>query len=432
MKILQVATYTYPDHPGGAERVIAEVCRGLAERGHHVELVTGKLARTSPANTGHAADTPGAGDRAPSHATPLTSTEQHGRLTIHRYALQPGAIWRSARAGVHAALRAGVGASAQVLHVHQIASALPALRAARALEKQRGARLPRLLSFYAPYHLEHLARHRDGREAGRVSWRARASGFALRQADRRVLRAADGVLALSEYSRRQIAALSSSALARTSLSTGGVDLENFRPALDDAERAAARAHFGLPASGPLILSVRRQVPRMGLADLLDALARLHALGCPAQLALAGDGPERAPLEARSRELGLERAVNFLGRVADEDLPCLYRAANLFALPTRGLEGFGLVSAEALASGLPVVATQVGATPEVLADLDCATLVPPENPSALADALASWLQDPEACTRASERARQHALERLGWEHHVDHVEAACRALSEARA
>lgn len=414
MKILEVATYSYPDHAGGAERVITEVCRGLAARGHEVELITGSVAGGRVAERG---------------APPTLETQREGSLTVHRYPLEPGRVWQSARLGVHRAVAEGAGAEADVLHLHQIASALPALVDARRLGVKRRARLPRLLSFYAPYHLEFLARHRDGREAGGVALSARVAGFGLRVADRRVLGRADRVLALSDYSRRQIAALSRRALARTTLSTGGVDLTTFRPPRDAEERAADRAHFELDDAEPVILSVRRLVPRMGLRDLLDAFARLHADGLRARLCLAGDGPERAPLEERARELGVHTAVRLLGRVPDADLPRLYRAADLFCLPTRGLEGFGLVTAEALASGLPVVATRVGATPEVLQGLDAASLVDPERPDALADALAAWLGDPERRRAAGAAARVHAERALGWEHHVGHVEQACRELLE---
>jgi len=408
VKILQVATYSYPDHAGGAERVITEVCRGLVARGHEVELITGRVATDD--------------------ASPELETHTEGALTLHRYPLLPGRIWQSARLGVRRAMANGAGAEADVMHLHQIASALPALADARRLATRRGAPLPRLLSFYAPYHLEYLARHREGREAGDVSLGARVTGFGLRVADRRVLRRADHVLALSEYSREQISALAPRALSRTSLSTGGVDLATFRPPRDAAERASDRARFELEASVPVILSVRRLVPRMGLHDLLEAFSRLRARALDARLCVAGEGPERASLEARVRELGVDDAVRFLGRVPDAELPCLYRAADVFALPTRGLEGFGLVSAEALASGLPVVATRVGATPELLAGLDAASLVPPERPDALADALAAWLGDPERRHAAALSARAHAEATLGWEHHVAHVEAACRALA----
>ena len=85
--------------------------------------------------------------------------------------------------------------------------------------------------------------------------------------------------------------------------------------------------------------------------------------------IGGAGSHRAALERQVGELGLDKHVTFLGFVPDADLPRYYQAADVFVLPTRELEGFGLVTAEALACGTPVLGTPVGATPELLETLD---------------------------------------------------------------
>ncbi|HTE05467.1 MAG TPA: glycosyltransferase family 4 protein, partial [Planctomycetota bacterium] len=213
----------------------------------------------------------------------------------------------------------------------------------------------------------------------------------------------------------------------------GVDLRHFAPARDvDAARAAA-AVFGLPADGtPLLLSVRRLVPRMGLPDLIDAAALLAVRGVSCHVVIAGTGPEREALEARARAAGQAGRCTFLGRVDEGLLPELYRAASIFVLPTRGLEGFGMATAEALASGLPVVATDVGANAEVLAGVAGAVLVPPADPAALAGALARLLADESALRRAGLAARVHAEQHLSWDGHVAAVErAAALALAAER-
>jgi glycosyltransferase involved in cell wall biosynthesis len=237
---------------------------------------------------------------------------------------------------------------------------------------------------------------------------------------------------LSEFSRRQATALLPSCAGRLAVAPAGVDLQRFRPAVDDDERAACRRTLGLPEDGPpVLLSVRRLVPRMGLPDLLEAAARLHAGGVQALVALAGDGPEREALARRAEELGLADQVRFLGHVADDALPELYRAADVFVLPTRSLEGYGMSTVEAVASGLPVVATTAGASGEVLADLASARLVRAGDPPALADGLRPWLEDAPARRSAAAASRAHACARLGWEHHLAAVEeAAAGALAEA--
>ncbi len=400
MKILVLATFSYPDHIGGAERVIHDVTTRLAARGHSVELLTSNPG-TAPTN------------------------EHIDGVTLHRYPVDrstPTRFYRSVFKGVRTALAAGIGADADVWALHQLLSALAALA--------RGARRkPTVLTFHAPYHLEFLARWRDGRADGRVPTVPRALSALLRHGDRWVLRRSDEILAFSDFAASQVGELDRRAFERITLAPPGVDLGRFRPAHDEFERARCAAAFNLPEDVPLLLSVRRLVPRMGLSDLVDATARLATDGTPACLAIAGDGPERATLEQRIRDRGLGDQVRMLGRVTDERLPQLYRAASVFALPTRSLEGFGMATAEALASGLPVVATRVGASIQVLAPLQHATLVEPAAPDALAAGLAPLLANHALRARAGAEARRHAETQLDWSRHIDaFTQAAERAIA----
>ena len=400
MRFLSVATFAFPDHHGGAERVLAETAARLAARGHEVTLLCARVG-----------DTPG--------------EERRDGVRVLRYAVDRGSPLRfhaSVRRGVESAvLRAG--GSPDVVHLHQYASGLAALR----LRSVR--RAPRLLSFYAPYHLEWLAGRLDGRPDGRAGPLLRAGSALLRRGDRRLVRGAHAIVVLSRFSAEQVAELDEEAPQRTTLAPPGVDLQRFCPAAD----GAPAAELGLPADGvPLVLSVRRLVPRMGLLDLLEALRLLRERGVRARLALAGEGSQQAALAARARAAGLGDDVRLLGRVPDERLPALYRAAAVFALPTRSLEGFGMATAEALASGLPVVATDVGATPELLSGLDGSALVPPGDPAALAAELQRLLADPARRARAGAAARRLAEQRLAWDGHVQAIEeAALRAIAARR-
>jgi len=177
--------------------------------------------------------------------------------------------------------------------------------------------------------------------------------------------------------------------------------------------------------------VRRLEPRMGLADLVEACRLLRASGVALRLVIAGDGPLRAELRAQVERAGLVGCARLAGKVSEAELPDLYRAASVFVLPTRSLEGFGLATAEALASGLPVVATSAGATPELLAGLRGAAVCPPGDPAALARALAPLLADAAARESAGRAARAHAEAALGWERHLDAVEESARAVVAAR-
>src|SRR4029077_8245672 len=108
---------------------------------------------------------------------------------------------------------------------------------------------------------------------------------------------------------------------------------------------------------------------------------------------AGEGPERAPLEALASRLGISSSVRFLGRVDDETLVACYQAANVSVVPTVALEGFGLTVLEALACGTPVIATDAGGMPEGLAPLDPTLIVPAGDAPSLAQRLETALLDP---------------------------------------
>jgi glycosyltransferase involved in cell wall biosynthesis len=190
----------------------------------------------------------------------------------------------------------------------------------------------------------------------------------------------------------------------------GVDLEQF----SWGDRLAARARLGIPASSDVVASVRRLVPRMGIGLLLEACARLDA-GRRDRLVIliGGEGPERERLEANAADLGLDRQVRFLGRLTEESLPDVYRAADLCVVPSLALEGFGLVVLEALACGTPVIASDVGGLPEALGGLDPSLVVPAGDPERLARRIEQAfarpheLPDPPTCRRRAETFSWHA-------------------------
>jgi glycosyltransferase involved in cell wall biosynthesis len=141
-----------------------------------------------------------------------------------------------------------------------------------------------------------------------------------------------------------------------------------------------------PAVRPSILVVGTLDPRKGQDVLLRALTRLPDV----RAVLVGpDQWQAASIRALATELGLDGRVDFLGRVTDDELASCYRESTLVCVPSRA-EGFGLVVLEAMAFGVPVVASDLPAIREVGGD--AVTLVPPEDPAALAGAIADLLAD----------------------------------------
>jgi colanic acid/amylovoran biosynthesis glycosyltransferase len=142
-----------------------------------------------------------------------------------------------------------------------------------------------------------------------------------------------------------------------------------------------------------ILTVARLVAIKGHAVLLDALAELERRGIAFHATIAGDGPERAALEARAEQLGLADAVSFLGAVGSDIVPSLYQRAHVFCLPSFA-EGLPVSLIEAMASGVPVVTTRIMGTPELVEDGVSGLLVAPGRSDLLADALWRVCTDPE--------------------------------------
>jgi SAM-dependent methyltransferase len=209
---------------------------------------------------------------------------------------------------------------------------------------------------------------------------------------------------------------------------GGADLHRFRPADD---RAGVRAQLGLPKEAPLLLTVRNLEVRTGVDTLLRAMPRVLSRREDAQLLIAGAGSLRAELETLAASLGIATQVRFLGFVPDAELPLYYQAADCFVLPTRELEGFGLVTVEALACGTPVLGTPIGATPELLDPLDPTLVFDAATPEAIGDGVLRFLdrveRDPGAIERLRQAARAHVERRYDWTQTVGSLEGALAGL-----
>jgi glycosyltransferase involved in cell wall biosynthesis len=227
-----------------------------------------------------------------------------------------------------------------------------ALYALPAYDKLRSDRL--VTHFHGPWGAESA---QDG--AGAMAASARMlveKSLYLRSARVIVLSKAFAQLATERYGVNP---------AKVRIVPGCVDIERFDV---HATQSAARNRLGLPTDRPILLSLRRLVRRMGLLELIAALPQIARRVPDVLLCIAGRGLLRRELETQVRRLGLTDHVRFLGYVDDDDLPYLYRAADINVVPTVALEGFGLVAAESLAAGVPAMVTRVGGLPEVVADL----------------------------------------------------------------
>jgi glycosyltransferase involved in cell wall biosynthesis len=263
--------------------------------------------------------------------------------------------------------------------------------------------VPKVYWFISPWAAEWKASNPDAHFVSRIfntTFRNRMEDLALQ--------GSDAVFVESEFIRRELKAHHRKVPDRkVTLIPGAVDLVRFSP---DGTREQNRQRFGI-GPGPVALTVRRLVERMGIDLLIRAAAEVPGL----QVVIGGDGPLRAELESLAASLKVP--AKFLGYVRDEDLPALYRSADLFVLPTRALEGFGLVAIEAMACGTPAMGTPVGAIPEVLGPLK---LVFEDSTSqAIAGGIRRYLAERDGSLGA--RCRAHVAARYDWAKVVERVE-----------
>lgn len=177
---------------------------------------------------------------------------------------------------------------------------------------------------------------------------------------------------------------------------------------------------GQPAgTGPTLVYVGRLVPHKCIPDLLDAVARLAAHFPDIRLQLVGDGPDAAALKDYAAERGLGDRVTFMGNVKRDAAVAAMRQADVLILPSLW-ESLSHVAIEAIATGVPVVATRIPGLDEVLTD-EVAVLVPPRAPDALAGAIARVLTDRDLARRLVAAGRARALGTFSWQQNLPRLE-----------
>jgi glycosyltransferase involved in cell wall biosynthesis len=294
-------------------------------------------------------------------------------FVVHRLEQRPGLDWEVVRRLRELVRRLGVS----VLHAHNEGAGLYAGLAGR-------------LSGRPVVTTRHGLSFRAG---PRGIWLRRAAGLLAR----RTVCVGRGVYRLARRVDRLPA-------RRLEVVYNGVDTRRFAP--DPAARARARGRLGLGPAEPVVISVGRLAPEKDYGVLLEAMARLPRP--EARLLLVGEGPARPGLEAMIGELGLAGRVRLLGD--RRDVPSLLNAADVFALSSLS-EGVSMALLEAMACGLPAVATRVGGTPEVVRQGETGLLCPPGQPRPLAQALERLLARPGLARALGEAGRERVGQRF---------------------
>ena len=222
-------------------------------------------------------------------------------------------------------------------------------------------------------------------------------------------RQSTGLVAVSEAVKRHWVTWMPETARAMSVVHNGIDTKEFS-ALPERPRSGGPIMVGIAA---------RLVTVKGLKDLLDAFAQVCRMQEPVQLHIAGTGPLERALRDRARVLGIADRVFFHGYV--DDLPAFYRSIDIYAHPSLS-EGLPLGLLEAMVSGLPIVATNVGGTAEAVTHGAEGLLVPARNPQALADALRTLIRDSSLRAAFGRAAHARAIADFSMQRVIREIEA----------
>jgi glycosyltransferase involved in cell wall biosynthesis len=351
---------------GGVFQHVSLLCEGLAARGH-VPVVAAPLDRRPPGLD--------------AELVPLEMTR----------AVSPAADARA----VAAAARAVRRVRPALVHAHS--------SKAGAVGRLARPAFPRTPLVYTPHGYAFAGHFESERERSRY-----------RAVERALAPLASLVLCVCEAERRLAASVGPE--RRTRVVHNGVPMPRPAPVHPTVERLRER--------GPVVGMVTLLRPGKGLETLVDALPGLLAGHPSASVVVAGSGPDREQIEARARERGVAGALHLIGETAGP-MPLL-AGADLF-LSASWAESFPLNVLEAMAAGLPVVATDVGGTAEAVVDGVTGLVIPARDPAALAAALADLLADPGRRAGLGDAGRRRARERFTVDLMLDGTAAVYRDL-----
>jgi D-inositol-3-phosphate glycosyltransferase len=342
---------------GGMNVYVHEVSERLAARGRTIDVFTRREDRSAPTIT----------EFAP--RARLIQIEAGPVEPLPKTALIE--LTSEFAAGIEA-FRASEGTHYDLVHSHYWLSAVAGERLVT------GWGVPHLAMFHT---------------LGEVKLRARASEHEppeRLEAERRLVHSLDRVIAATGYEERLLRQVYRVPAGRVEVIPLGVDPERFHP----GSRAEARTRFGIPVTDDVIVAVGRIEPLKGLDILIRAAAQVTDRSRLRLLIVGGDEqarPEFDRLSAIAEEVGVRGAVTFVGAVPHDQLPDYYRAADVVVMPSFS-ESFGLVAVEAMACGVPVVASRVGGLASTVADGRTGYLIPWRCPEPFAEKIELLLRN----------------------------------------
>jgi glycosyltransferase involved in cell wall biosynthesis len=227
-----------------------------------------------------------------------------------------------------------------------------------------------------------------------------------------VLKEADKIIVVSNATMRYVLSLGADP-EKIELLYNGVDLDRFKPLTGVKDNV--RRKLGISKNAVVVITVRRLVYKNGVDTLLDSAEIAIKKNPQLVFLVVGEGPDFVEVKAKIEQLKIGNNFRLTGFVSDKDLPVYYNAADFFVLPSKSGEGLPLVALEAMACGLPVVATKVGGISEIMTK-EYGKIVPPDNPDALAEAVLEFSH--RDCSVLKNALRTMIEQRYSWSKNVE--------------
>jgi glycosyltransferase involved in cell wall biosynthesis len=381
---------------GGAERVLYEQTTGLAKRGHNISIIT----RSLPGQNSQYQSVKGVNE--------------------YRYKFQKGNVLSVFASVSHKSRRLFEKLNHEIhfdcINFHQPLSAVSLLHS------NAISTIPKIYTCHSLSFQEYISRN-----APPLDFISRWKQFVIAQGYKMVeniaLQKSDQIVALSQFTKQNISRMHKIRKEKIQIIPGGVDLWRFRPARNKNE---IRWRLKLPPNRIVLFTVRNLVQRMGLENLIIAINQLLKQRLDIHLVIGGTGPLQPKLISMIREFGIDDYVKLLGFIGDDELPFYYQMADMFILPTLELEGFGLVTIEAMASGCPVLGTPVGGTKEIIGSFDSSFMFEGTDAHLMAELIREKYHliknCPEDWRKKANDCRKFVERHYSWDNNIDSLEA----------
>jgi glycosyltransferase involved in cell wall biosynthesis len=392
ISILFVVNETFPDAYGGVQTYIYEVARGLVQRGHKVLIVARKV------NAAH------------------LDTETIDGISIHRYESKKYPFYFLNQLSSIIKMRQ-IFRELCKIHKFDLIN-LHSPQAALGVNLSREAKkIPKVYTFHSLLAEEESCdisfnsyRWGNWRKYIKPIWFPIYLFFS-RWLEKTAIDSSSKIISLSEFMANNLVKTHNIPETKIVKIAAGVNSEKFKPLQD---KNVVRAMLGLPREKLIIFTVRRLVPRMGLDNLIKAMPFVLKRHPDAFLIIGGKGPLYPELKVLIDKLSLKEKVILAGFIPEDKLPSYYQASDLFILPSKTLEGFGIVTLEALACGIPVLATPVGGTIEILSKLDKRLLFKDTSVESIARLITEYLGEEQGYSEIQKQCRQFVLDNYSWE------------------